>query len=192
MVRRSLVLVLVAVLAGPTLAQEGAAQPGGPAVGRSGAPAAGPAGPPPLPPHLKNAPTPKSPGPGIALASFQNGEVYVRLVVPVPRPNAAGQVGKGQDVDMVSFAQVFEGQSVQASTADGKKIGGEELSRRLSKETTVVLSAVQFPVDPMYLRVLKSDTLILLLPGPQDAPSPSGGPARSGTRTPGNTPPASR
>lgn len=184
MVRRSLVLFLLAGLTAPALAQERAAQPEGRATGRA---PAGQAGPPPLPPHLKNVPTPKSPGPGIALASVNEGQVYVRFVLPFAKPNADGQVEKGQGGELASFAQPFDGASVQASTADGKKVSTAELARRLAKETPVVLSSAQFPPDPTYLQVIKGDTLVLLLPAQPGGAAGSGGnapPAGNSPRTP--------
>jgi hypothetical protein len=67
---------------------------------------------------------------------------------------------------------------IQAATAGGKKVDAKELPKLLKKATAVLISADGKKVDPFYLKVLKEDTLVLVLPIPElkagsgDRPSP--------------------
>jgi hypothetical protein len=48
--------------------------------------------------------------------------------------------------------------------ASGKKIQGEAVAERLKPGAVVLLSADGAEVDPAYLRILREDTLVLILP----------------------------
>ncbi|MGE5754552.1 MAG: hypothetical protein ACM35G_02370 [Planctomycetaceae bacterium] len=130
----------------------------------------------------------------MALASWNEGRIYLRSVLPFPKrppaPNAAGASAGAPDGELASVAQAIEGQRVQAKTADGKSVRPEDLSQRLAKETPVLVGFAVLPIDPTYLQVVKDDTLLLLLPAPPmpTAPAPPPSNAPSG----GAAPPAAR
>ncbi|MGH7226102.1 MAG: hypothetical protein ACRELF_23045, partial [Gemmataceae bacterium] len=50
--------------------------------------------------------------------------------------------------------------------AKGLKVEEKELRKRLKKPTVVLISADTQPIDPLYLRLYKEDTLVLVLPTP--------------------------
>src|SRR5436305_3934448 len=101
MLRTTLVVISLAALIGRAEAQDRSAPAANPpaATPPAGAEGTTPLGAPstpalpPLPAHLQKTPTPKSPPPQMALASWSNGQLFLRLVLPFPRSVAAGGAG---------------------------------------------------------------------------------------------------
>ncbi|MCI0377932.1 MAG: hypothetical protein L0215_10015 [Gemmataceae bacterium] len=63
----------------------------------------------------------------------------------------------------------------QAQTAGGKMLAKEEIGKHLRPGSVILLSADGRPVDPVYLRAIQTDTVILVVAGPtmsQPLPSP--------------------
>ena len=199
MTRRILAVIAFAALGARAEAQAPPAQPRpapagaesradrgeGPAPGQAVAAPGGQPGLPPLPAHLQKVPTPRTPPPGWALASYSEGRIYLRSVLPFPKPGSPDGAAPGAaDVELASVAEPFDGRQVQARTAAGQAVRAEELARRLARETPVVVGLTTHQPDPTYLRVMKDDTLVILLPPPPQpaqgaAPAPAaGGPAR--------------
>jgi hypothetical protein len=65
---------------------------------------------------------------------------------------------------------VYDSGTFHVNYADGRAIDAKELRKRLKKETVVLFSADNRPVDPLHLRLYKEDTLVFVLPsGPPPA-----------------------
>jgi hypothetical protein len=64
------------------------------------------------------------------------------------------------------MATSYKKDEVTAYDTKGKKIDLKELVKRLEKEAPVLASNDGKPVDPLHLRLIKDDTVILVLPIP--------------------------
>ena len=63
--------------------------------------------------------------------------------------------------------------NVEVFGTDGKKVNRKEAARLLAKDRPILVSADGRPVDPLYLKVVKEGTLILvLLPATATTPTP--------------------
>jgi hypothetical protein len=97
---------------------------------------------------------------------------------PPPREDDRRPAGRGDErpqappqfrTEMQSVR--FNSKDVQAYSVDGKKLDANALRDRLARETPVLISGNGQKVDPFYLRVVKEDTLVLLLPPPREGPA---------------------
>lgn len=176
MTRRTLAVIAFAALTARAEAQapQPRPAPARPATAADPAPqpaAANPGGQrqlPPLPAHLQKAPTPKTPSPGFVLASFREGRIYLRSVLPFPKPGSPA--GGGANVELASVAEPFEARQIQARTANGEAVRPEVLAERLATETPVLVGFTGQEPDSTYLKALKDDSLVILLPAPQGSP----------------------
>ncbi|MGE0609940.1 MAG: hypothetical protein AB7O62_22810 [Pirellulales bacterium] len=69
-----------------------------------------------------------------------------------------------KQIDRQETVQEFKVDSVRTFTAAGEEISADELRQRLGKETTVLVSGDGRPVDPGYLRIIREDALVLVVP----------------------------
>jgi hypothetical protein len=81
-----------------------------------------------------------------------------------------------KDVFMTQRVRSLSASGAQAFRADGKAVSPAALRALLKKETPVLVSLNGRPVDPYYLQVYRSDTLVLVVPvagyGPPPVPAP--------------------
>lgn len=193
MIRRTLTTLTFLALASQASAQTPAAPPrtGAPAQPGAGAAAEGNVPQlPPLPAHLQNAPTPKSPSPGIALASFGEGRIYLRSVLPIPKPGTPAPAAGAMPSELASVAEPFDVKQIQARTANGQAIAAADLQGRLAREIPVVVGLATMPPDPTYLKALKDDTIVLLISPPQGPAPGQPGAAPAGGAAPASGAPA--
>jgi len=54
----------------------------------------------------------------------------------------------------------------KAQTADGKALTADELAKRLTRGTPILIMNGSDKVDPAYLKIVKPDTIILFTPSP--------------------------
>ncbi|MCI0641626.1 MAG: hypothetical protein L0Y72_17675 [Gemmataceae bacterium] len=65
-----------------------------------------------------------------------------------------------QESRMVEVVYALE--KTQAQTAGGKKLTKEEVGKQLKAGSVVLISADGRPVDPVYLRAIQTDTVVLV------------------------------
>jgi hypothetical protein len=93
--------------------------------------------------------------------------------------NVGGKVEKRTYTVMVPVTTPSRTYSLDKATmarAGGGKIDRKELATVLDKPTMVVLSANGKPVDPAYLKVLRKNTIILVVPAAAPPMIPMAGP----------------
>ena len=71
------------------------------------------------------------------------------------------QVGptKGEFSTTLEYKPAFK--DIDASDPKGKKLTADEVAKRLKPGTVVLVSVDEKPVDPVYLSIVKDDTVIL-------------------------------
>jgi hypothetical protein len=83
------------------------------------------------------------------------------------------QVVEKVSVPMTSEITVkYAAKDARLFTAAGKELDPKELPERLKKKTIVLLSENGQLVDPFYLKVVKEDTLVLVVTAPPPMPAP--------------------
>jgi hypothetical protein len=149
---------------------------------------------------------PSSPPPQLTVVKLDGDRFTVWRSVPhqvthqVPVEVEAGgrKVKEVRTITKTEFAQIPEVmliKDLRATRADGGRVDPEKLPELLRRPTAVVLSSGP-PIDPVYLRALRDDTLILSFPGagggvpipPDKIPTPPPlpkQPPRPGERPPG-------
>jgi RNA polymerase sigma factor (sigma-70 family) len=70
---------------------------------------------------------------------------------------------------------VYDPTTIRVHDTKGKAVDVKELRKRLKGETLALISADGRPVDPLYFRLYKEDTLVFVIP-PRTPPPVSGGP----------------
>jgi hypothetical protein len=93
--------------------------------------------------------------------------------------NVGGKVEKRTETVMVPVTTPSRTYSLDKATmarAGGGKIDRKELATLLGKPTMVVLSANGKPVDAAYLKVLRKDTIVLVVPAAAPSMIAPGGP----------------
>lgn len=138
----------------------------------------------PLVPPMGAAPKrhlPDGPAPIVTLAHIDDQgrlSVYLPTTVYVPTVSYASS-GKNEAVPVTTYRaetqerpQTFRPADVKASRVDGARIESAELVKWLgTREVPVLVSADGKPVDRRHLRVVKEDTVILIVPkAPEAAP----------------------
>lgn len=151
--RRFFSMVFLAVLAGPTLAEERTPLPKGP---------------PPM---------------QFVARIDDQGRLAVRMVVPDfppprgdrdDRPSRSGRGDRStRDRDMPpppTFREVtdrFDLRDVRAYDTDGREIDRDRLRDMLRKDMHILISGDGRKVDPFYLAIIKEGTPVLILPPPR-------------------------
>jgi protein involved in polysaccharide export with SLBB domain len=134
------------------------------------------------------------PAPLPAVASLDpQGRIYavwsarymVSLPVPPPPKGAAdGQQGAAPlyqvRIEGISSEALIEPERLRAFTADGKPVSTTALVERVREPTQVLVTWVGSLPDPFHRRLLKDDTLILLMPAAAAQPKPAGPAATPG------------
>lgn len=121
---------------------------------------------------------PHAPPPRISIARFgEKGDIEFLDMVSHRRARAVPRmVGDGNDARPIVYTRVrrIEPERVRVFNVEGDEIQSKSLSSLLSVAKAVLVSADGRPVDPWYLKLVKEDTLIFVLPDllPPD-PSPS-------------------
>jgi len=90
---------------------------------------------------------------------------------PVPGNDIAPAVAQ-REVWVSEMVEIGEVKDLTVTTADGKKLTTDEALKRLTDGTVVVISGDGKPVSPVFLKVFKDDTLVLVSPelaGPENA-----------------------
>jgi hypothetical protein len=97
-----------------------------------------------------------------------------RQEVRTVETNVGGQVVKKEvtvTVPIISSRETTSKLSdVQILGVDGKKVDEKIVAKKLKKRTPVLVSVNGQPVDPFYLKLIKEDTLIVVLPRLAEAP----------------------
>jgi RNA polymerase sigma factor (sigma-70 family) len=120
---------------------------------------------------------PAGPAPVQVLAVVMpDGRMIIRreqptYYVPQTARTERGQLVTSYTAITTTVEQRYDLQWVRVFDTRGKEVPRERLARLLKTETVVLASADGRPVDPLHLRLLKEDTLIVVLPAPQ-APTP--------------------
>jgi RNA polymerase sigma factor (sigma-70 family) len=107
---------------------------------------------------------PKGPMPSPALAVVMDGRLQTIQASTVYEPITV-EAGKGQKVTMYQTAQRYlacdhDFKSVTAYNTHGEVVDSEKLTKMLAKQTLVL---VTHEFDPLYLRLIKEGTLVLVL-----------------------------
>jgi RNA polymerase sigma factor (sigma-70 family) len=102
-------------------------------------------------------------------------QVNTYKVVTTPGPGP-GQTTAAMVPETSIIATNYKSDEYSAHDVKGKKIEPKDLAKRLEKEALVLTSNSGKPVDPLHLRLMKEDTIVLVLPLPQAAvpPTPAG------------------
>jgi hypothetical protein len=79
----------------------------------------------------------------------------VKEMVPIP------------EAVWVVYMEKFELKGIQATDADGTKLDEDALKRVLTRWTTVAVAGDGRPVEAIYRKALKKDTVVLVLPVPK-------------------------
>jgi hypothetical protein len=127
---------------------------------------------------------PEGPPPAQVIASMtKEGELEITQPVLVPEThqeertvNVNGQAVK-QVVEVTGFKTVqvtrrVSAEGVKVTTAAGKEVDAKELPDKLRKPTIVLMAADGKKVDPFYLKIVKSETLVIVAPMPTPPPLP--------------------
>jgi hypothetical protein len=121
---------------------------------------------------------PDGPPPTQVIASMtKEGEFEITQPVLVPETHqeertvtvngqAVKQVVSVVDYKTVQVTRRVSAEGVKVTTAAGKDVDAKELPERLRKPTIVLLAADGKKVDPFYLKIVKSDTLVIVTPIP--------------------------
>ena len=127
---------------------------------------------------------PKGVPPAINLVSLnKKGELVMLVIIPVTREVLEKRIedrgGKKVEVEVrklvtetVIRQQIVDARGVQASDVGGKKIDPKKLPTLLARETPVLISSDGKPINPIYLKMFKKDTLVLTFPRPAAPPAP--------------------
>jgi hypothetical protein len=157
-------------------------------------------------PQADEPPPPSSPPPQLSVVKLDGDRLTVwrsvpRQVaeqVPVTVERDGRKVTEVRTVTRTVYTAIPEVmliKDLRATRADGGRVDPEKLPELLKRPTAVILSSGP-PIDAVYLRALRDDTLILSFPGagggvpiapdkiPSTPPLPKG-PPRPGERPPG-------
>lgn len=142
------------------------------------------AGPPPLVPVAQLAPPSERPAAGLARIN-DDGRLVLRFwTVRHERVVATRIVRNGKEVEekVVFYRPVnawqeseYNVQDLRYLRSDGKYVEAKLIPFLLKEEKPVLYVFGDAPIDPLFLKVLRKDTLILILrprPGPGEAPKP--------------------
>jgi RNA polymerase sigma factor (sigma-70 family) len=116
---------------------------------------------------------PAGPAPVQVLAVVMpDGRLIIRREQPtyyVPQTvrTESGQRVTSYTAITTTVEQRYDLQWVRVFDTRGKEVARDRLPQMLRTETLVLASANGRPVDPLHLRLLKEDTLIVVLPAPQ-------------------------
>jgi hypothetical protein len=91
--------------------------------------------------------------------------------------NVAGKLEQRNYTVMVPVMTKSRTHSLDKATiaqVGGGKVDRKELAKLLEKPTLVVMSADGKPVDPAYLKVLRKNTLVIVVPSAASAMKPAG------------------
>ncbi len=97
---------------------------------------------------------------------YRSEKVQVRAPAanaPVPGNDVAPAVAP-REVWVSKMVEIGEVRDLTVTTADGKKLTTDEALKRLTDGTVVVISGDGKPVSPVFLKVFKDDTLVLVSP----------------------------
>jgi hypothetical protein len=127
---------------------------------------------------------PEGPPPTQVLASMtKESEFEITQTVLVPEMvteertvNVNGQAVT-QTVSVLRYKPVqvtrrVSAEGVKVTTAAGKEVDPKEWPDKLRKPTIALMAADGKKVDPFYLKIIKSDTLVIVAPMPTPAPAP--------------------
>jgi len=118
-----------------------------------------------------------------AKATIQNKELQISLTCPIPRWQVTGDVVPKKEwpklqADVQKYARTLNlggpSQLAESRVVDihGKNLDEKEILKRLKVETPVLVSVDGEMLDPYYLKLVKEDTVVIVL-GPRDGmPSP--------------------
>jgi RNA polymerase sigma factor (sigma-70 family) len=124
----------------------------------------------------ENTPQQVVPFPGAVLARMDDaGGVLLRLTVTSYRIKGATRDGPNMVTTyepIITHQQRVDSKAVRVIGIDGKKIDPKRLPNLLAKETPVLTIAEGQAVEPLVLRLLKEDTLIIVLPTQAVYPTP--------------------
>jgi hypothetical protein len=113
----------------------------------------------------------------------KKGELVMLVIIPVTREvlekRSEDRGGKKVEVEVRKLVtetmvrqQTVDARGMQASEVGGKKIDPKKLPTLLAKQTPVLISSDGKPINPIYLKLFKKDTLILTFPRPAAPPAP--------------------
>ena len=82
-----------------------------------------------------------------------------------------GSVGPTTTTEVVSVVEThttrFDIRNIAAQCIDGRTVSGKALIAALAKPTAIILAKPGQPVDPLFSKLFKPETLVLQLPAPQ-------------------------
>jgi RNA polymerase sigma factor (sigma-70 family) len=112
----------------------------------------------------------------------KEGQVTIKRLLNVFKPVTkvdpkSGQVITAFEGESTIVPTTYKKDEVTAYDTKSKKIDAQDLAKRLEKEVPVLASIDGKPVDPLHLRLVKEDTIVLVLPLPQAVPAAPGGAA---------------
>jgi hypothetical protein len=88
----------------------------------------------------------------------------VAAYLPVTTTRANGQKVTSYILVPTTFEQVYPLKAARVLNTRGKRLETKQVQKALKGETVVLLAFGDRPVDPLHLRLLKDDTLLVVLP----------------------------
>jgi hypothetical protein len=135
-------------------------------------------------PEQPDAP-PKGPPPLVmAVSVAPDGQVAIQRIVTemvleerTEKVRVGNQIVEQKVTVMVPVLRetrvALDSKDVQVLTADGKRVDPKDVRSLLKKTSPVLVSADGKPVDPFYLRLVKENALIVILPQAGTVPTPA-------------------
>jgi RNA polymerase sigma factor (sigma-70 family) len=113
---------------------------------------------------------PVGPAPVQALVQLSADGQFLRVwrdvaaYLPVTTSRANGQKVTSYVLVPTTFEQVYPLKAARVLNTRGKRLETQQIQKALKGETVVLLAFGDRPVDPLHLRLLKDDTLLIVLP----------------------------